>query len=240
MKKFLSQILGLVLCISLVGCGFDEDDLVGSWQDMSTSAGAVIDSKSDLIIEKSAAGLTYSDGNFIGKAALIENILYLTSTEGVNDRYQAILDKAKEMGEVNVGEYVILQENFLVNKDEFFNTELEGEFKPGSKTDCKIRIDYSKADFGTDYQSVAYKDGFIELSSDGTCEFEGELENTFYGSTSSTVNFYEGTYEVYGNVIVMSFRDIEKTYNTYYTHNTYECAFYFDGYNLYNNVYMKK
>jgi len=234
-KRFLicaiSVIVVMSLGVSLVGCGDDEDVLIGSWKNMSSSAGAVIDNSGDLTIKKSDGGLMYNDEDFIGDVEFDGSLLSFTPTEGIGERNQSILEKEQRLEIANEREYIIVAGRFLVNENDYFRAQFVGEFKPGSKMDCDIRIDYSKADYGTSYQSVAYEDGFIELSNDGTCEFEGEFANTSFGSTQTLRYFYEGTYEVYENVIVMSLRDN--------ANDDYFCAFYIGGNNIYNNIYMK-
>lgn len=236
MKKFLALVLSLMLVLTLSGCGNPAaNDLSGEYRDLSFLYAGIIDdeSKSPLVIEKSGDSLSYNDGDYSGNCVLEESILTITPEKGLTERNQGLLELDIKMGK-NIDKSFFVDGEFLVDKSSDIDVEIEGTFAEGKWNECDIEIDFSSQSIPT----ITINDAMIELNADGTCEFEG-------GFISSGVEFefyYEGTYEVVGNTVVLEFnlyKEYTDSSEDYKEDGKWSCAIYIEDDMAYTNIYQK-
>lgn len=240
MKKFLALVLSVILVLSLVGCGQPTaKDLEGTYRDLSfTNVGvAADDNKSSLNITNTNNELAYDDGDYSGDCVLEESVLTMTPQEGLTERNQKLLELDEEMGKSNDKSFLV-DGSFLIDESSKVAVEIEGTFKENQKTDRSIRVDFSSQSSS----AFEFYDTFVEIFKDGTCEFEGGYELTGYTSEY----FYEGTYEIIGNTIILNLNSEEKwgtSYENkdkvYQEEGNWTCAIYIKDNVGYTGVYQK-
>lgn len=236
MKKFLALVLSLMLVLTLSGCGNSAaNDLSGEYRDLSFSFAGIIDDerKTPFVIEKSGELLSYNDGNYSGNCVLEESVLTITPEKGLSERKQRLLELDIEMDK-NIDKSFLVDGEFLIDKSSHIDVEVGGTFKEGKWNECDIEIDFSSQSIPT----ITINDAMIELNADGTCEFEG-------GFISSGVEFefyYEGTYEVVGNTVVLEFnlyKECTDNGEDYKEDGKWSCAIYIEDDMAYTNIYQK-
>ena len=230
MKRFLSVLVVVIMCLSTAACGISNYDPVGDYMSYSPSAAGVQTDfklqelqgsknvKPYLTIENKDGALAFADSSYIGSVELAEDTLVLHRVESSEE------GAAKDISDELLNDNLVPRDvEYFIYKDYLIGKDLSMEVVSGSLPSKGF------SDFSVEpsYNEVAPY--CIDFFDDGSCEFEGEIFNT-------TV-FAEGEYEIDGQFIYIVLESMEDDYDSYSGECEY-ILFIKDGV-VYSDVYKK-
>lgn len=237
MKKVVLFVLCFLFCISLLACNKGEEktdsaesvELTGNYQELSLLDGMSINTEfllhangiepeAKLKIDEKEG--TFQDDCFRGSITVESDKLVCQREEVIAE---PLLKQSAQMQmeQFPEAEYIIYKDYLIENSP--LSVEIEGgELPNGDFTDCSIWIDW----FG-------YSRYNLGLSDDGYCEIEA-----FYDLTE-TDYFYCGSYEIDGNVIIITMNEGDVDSEAIPYDGEAKMALYISDGEIYGTVYQK-
>lgn len=226
-----------VLALLMAGCGntaqeseqkFTEDTLVGTYADysyadtMSVYVSFLTETTAVpvLTIEQRDSKLVFNDSNYKGTCELSENGTVDFHREEVIAQNQGLHHSLNTMMQQNPTESYFMYKDYLIADWDMPINEIDGELPNGKYTYCSISPAHTCL---TDYTL-----GFFD---DGTCEMEST------GITGGDEEYFAGTYEFDGKVVLLTFT--EGDYGDRELSGTCKMALYIDDGKVYSSIYKK-